>query len=268
MSNLLISLAGGLLAVALLNLLLWRYTGLDARRSAGVAGLATLGVYVPVAVLAWPGGDVFAIHLALYLLVSVAFGIFGGARERRQGKGRRLHWGPLTLVSFFLGLLVVDTALVMVAESGLSMRLASLLLPEPRSGAAVYSAFPGVVSHDFQKKESLYNAYLEQRQRQEALGWEVRKGWLETPVRGRPALFRVAVADRDGRPLQGAAARGRFLRPADSRLDRDIELAEVAPGVYETAVTLPAAGSWNLVLSLSRGDGLYEIRASTSVADP
>ncbi len=267
MSNLLLSLAGGLLAVALLNLLLWR-TGLGAQRGAILAGLITLGVYVPVAVLAWPGGDVFAIHLALYLLMSVAFGIFGAAREQRQGKSQRLHWGPLTLIGFFLVLLVVDSGLIMVAEGGLSARLASLLLPEPRSGTSVHSAFPGVVSHNYQKKESLYNAYLDQRQRQDALGWEVRKGWLETPMQGQPTTFRVAVADRDGQPLEGLTARGRFLRPADSRQDQDVELTEIKPGVYQAPVALPAAGTWNLVLHLNQGDSLYEIRASTSVAVP
>jgi hypothetical protein len=45
-------------------------------------------------------------------------------------------------------------------------------------------------------------------------------------------------------------------------------MAEIAPGTYQASLRLPAAGLWNLVMQLRRGDELHEIRASTSVQTP
>jgi len=155
---------------------------------------------------------------------------------------------------------------VTLAERGLSSPLARLLLPPTAEDARVVnSGFPGVMSHDFQKKEELYNRYLEQVERQRARGWQVQKGWVSDPHADAPAKFQIAVTDREGRPLRGAAVRGQFLRPADGRLDLDFEMQEVDAGVYRAAVTLPAPGTWNLVLEVRKGDELHEVRATTRI---
>jgi nitrogen fixation protein FixH len=60
---------------------------------------------------------------------------------------------------------------------------------------------------------------------------------------------------------------GQFLRPSTSKLDVAFELAEASPGVYESKLTLPAAGNWNLVLQVRKGEDLHEIRAGTRVLD-
>ena len=127
--------------------------------------------------------------------------------------------------------------------------------------------FPGVISHDFHKKEALYNQYLQQVERQRQRGWQVQKGWLDEPVVDQPAVFRVAVRTREGEPLVGASVTGQFLRPSTSKLDVAFELAEASPGVYESKLTLPAAGNWNLVLQVRKGEDLHEIRAGTRVLD-
>ncbi|HPW63722.1 MAG TPA: FixH family protein, partial [Cyclobacteriaceae bacterium] len=82
-----------------------------------------------------------------------------------------------------------------------------------------------------------------------------------------PALFRVAVQTREGEPLTGATVAGQFLRTSTSKLDVDFTLNETAPGVYESKVTLPAAGRWNLVLSIRKGDDLHEVQAGTTVGE-
>jgi hypothetical protein len=61
------------------------------------------------------------------------------------------------------------------------------------------SFFPGVISHDFQKKEALYNEYLQQVERQRERGWQIQKGWLSEPM----------VNEADGVPGGGADSRGR-----------------------------------------------------------
>jgi nitrogen fixation protein FixH len=151
-----------------------------------------------------------------------------------------------------------------VAEQGIT-GLFARLLPEPQGSEVVDSRFPGTVSHDYQEKEALYNAYLRQVEQQRARGWQVRKGWQYAPVTGQPATFVVAVADRDDRPVTGAKVAGRFLRTSNSRDDFDFAMAEVAPGEYRVTLEMPLQGLWNLVLQVRRGNDLHEVRATTSV---
>lgn len=263
MSDLLLGLALGTGLIVLANLILVRFARTSAKQAAAGVALTTLGLYVPYAIVRWPGGDVFAIHLGIYLLASLACGIFLSARAG----GRGLHWGPAAIGGFFVFVAVSGAVFVAVAEHGLTSTLRSWLLPEADSKREVTSMFPGVISHDFHKKEALYNQYLQQVERQRQRGWQVDKGWLNEPVAGEPAVFRVAVRTREGEPLTDATVTGQFIRPSTSRLDVAFELAEASPGVYESKLTLPAAGNWNLVLQVRKGDDLHEIRAGTRVLD-
>ena len=263
MTDLLLGLALGAGAIILANLGLIRFARLSAKQAAATVALVTLGLYVPYGILRWPGGDVFALHLAIYLLASLACGMLLGARAG----GRGLHWGPAVIGGFFIGVVVLGAVFVAVAEHGLTPALERWLLPEARTHREVSSVFPGVISHDFHKKEALYNEYLQQVERQRQRGWQVQKGWLTEPVAHEPAAFRVAVRTRAGEPLVGATVTGQFLRPSGSTLDVAFELAEREPGVYEAALKLPAAGAWNLVLQVRQGDELHEVRANTTVGD-
>jgi nitrogen fixation protein FixH len=268
-NNLVLSLILGSGLVVAVSLLLDRFSALGAVRAALVGVLAAFSGYVPFAILHWPGGDVLAVHLAVYLLTGFGCGLW--LRQREQGgdqpQAGRLHWGPLLITGFFAFLVVLNAVFIILAERGLPPALSGYLLPPGDGrGEAVHSAFPGIASHDFQEKEALYNDYLQQVARQQARGWQIRKGWLGTPVQGEPATFQVAATTRDGEPLTAAEVQGRFLRPADSRLDTAFAMREVSAGVYQVSLALPAAGTWNLVLELSKGDDRHEIRASTAVA--
>jgi nitrogen fixation protein FixH len=268
-SNLLVSLGAGVALAFIAFLLLYRFTRLSGKHVAGIVIFAVIGIYVPVSIMSWPGADVFAIHLALYLITPYGLGIITAAREARaheQREGRWFHWGPLTLVLFFIGLVIVDSTIITLSDKGMSQRMASLLLPEPQAGAGtVTSFFPGTVAHDYQKKEALYNEYLMRLEEQRARGWQLQRGFLEAPVAGSPAVFRVAVSDREGRPVDGAEVDVEFLRPSDARQDAAYRLVEREPGVYETAVMLPLPGIWNVVLTVQRGDELHESRGTTSI---
>ncbi len=262
MTDLLLSLALGVGAIFLANLALVRFARTSAKQAAATVALITLGFYVPYGILRWPGGDVFALYLAVYLLTSLVCGMLLGARARGQG----LHWGPALIAGFFIVVVVLGAAFVVVAERGLPPVLERWLLPTADSKREITSIFPGVISHDFQKKEALYNQYLQQVERQRQRGWQIQKGWLTEPVVGEPAVFRVAARTRAGEPLAGATVTGQFLRPSGSALDVAFELTEREPGVYEAILKLPAAGVWNLVLQIRQGDELHEIRANTQVA--
>jgi nitrogen fixation protein FixH len=262
MNELVLTLVVGVSIIVLLNLGLIHFGRMSAQQAAGAVALATLGLYVPYSILRWPGGDVFAIHLALYLLTALACGIL----LRARAAGDSLHWGPAAISGFFIGLTVLLATFVVIAERGLGPMLERWLLPETARNRPLTSVFPGVVSHDFQKKEALYNDYLQQVERQRQRGWQVQKGWLHEPAVNEPVVFRVAVQTRDGVPLTGANVAGQFLRSSDNRSDVAFSLAERAPGVYETELKLPRAGVWNLVLRIRKDEDWHEIRASTRIA--
>jgi nitrogen fixation protein FixH len=257
-SSLLLGIGIGAVAEIALFFLLNRVFGLNGKAAAtGIALLAIL-VYVPWAMLTWPGADVFAIHLAIFLTLAYALGMVGS----RVGRG--WHWAPALIVGFFVMVVATNVVFLGVAEQGIT-GLFARLLPAPREAEVVDSRFPGTVSHDYQEKEALYNAYLEQVAAQQARGWQVRKGWQYLPVVDQPAVFIVAVDDREGRPVAGADIQGRFLRTSNSRDDLDFTMAEVAPGEYRVDLTMPLHGWWQLVLQIRRGDDLHEVRAETEV---
>lgn len=261
MSGLVLDLALGVAVIVFANLGLMRLARRSAWQAAATVALITLGLYVPYAILRWPGGDVFALHLALYLLASLACGLLWSRRASGQG----LHWGPVVLSGFFIVVVVGGAVFVTIAERGLTPWLARWFFPETPSGA-VSSLFPGVIARDFHKKESLYNDYLQQVQRQRQRGWQIQKGWLAEPVAGQATVFRVTAHTRDGVPVTGATVTGRFLRPSTSTLDVTFTLLEQQPGVYEAPLQLPVAGAWNLLLQVRQGDEVHEISANAQVA--
>ncbi|HAS51216.1 MAG TPA: hypothetical protein DCS21_05540 [Gammaproteobacteria bacterium] len=263
MTDLLLGLGIGAALIVLANLGLIRFARVSAQWAATVTALTTVGLYVPYAILRWPGGDIFAIHLAIYLLAALACGMLFSIRSSGQG----LHWGPAMLIGFFIFVAVSGAVFIAVAEHGVPGWARDRLFPDSASHRETVSMFPGVISHDFHKKEALYNQYLQQVEQQRQRGWQVHKGWVGEPLVGEPALFRVAVKTREGEPVAGATVAGRFLRTSTSKLDVDFTLNETTPGVYESPVTLPVAGRWNLVLQVRKEAELHEVRANTEMPD-
>jgi nitrogen fixation protein FixH len=233
---------------------------LDPKAAALGVALGVLLVYVPWGVLTWPGGDVFAIHLAVFLTAAYVLGMVSGVA------GNRRHWAPLLIVGFFIVVIASNVVFLGVAERGITGVFAELL-PAPRDGTVANSRFPGTVSHDFQEKEALYNAYLAQVREQQARGWQVQKGWAQPPQVGEPAVFLVEVRDRDGRPISNAEVSGEFLRVSNSAFDFPFHMEATGGGRYRYETRMPLPGIWQLVLHVRRGEALHEVRAHTSIGD-
>lgn len=263
--ELILGIAIGVLAELLLYIALRRVGRMVAKTAAALVAMAVLLIYIPYAMLSWPGADVFAIHLAIYLIVAYMMGIVG--HRQAEGEKKGWHWAPALIIAFFALVVGMNVVFLGVAEQGISGIFAELL-PKPKSGEVVDSRFPGTVSHDFQEKEALYNAYLQQVQEQRQRGWQVQKGWLAQPVTGADAAFLVQVSDVEGQPVSGATIAGQFLRTSNSAYDFDFQMTEERPGLYRLDTVLPLPGLWQLVLQIRRGDALHEIRAITSVKDP
>jgi len=267
----LLALPLGSAAEILVFLLLYLLTPLNGKQAAVIVFLITFTALMIYSLLEWPGADVLAMYIAVLAVTAYLLGIIANAREQARDNvdegGRWFHWGPAIIVIFFISLFALDGVLVVISREGLPQPIADLLLPRHAGQDNVQSVFPGVVARDYQKKESLYNEYLQQVERQEQRGWQVTKGWLNTPVAGKPAVFQVRIAERDGAPVQFARVGGVFQRPSDSRLDQEFEMQEVEPGLYRMQIALPGPGAWNLMLQVKRGEQLHEVHATTSVAD-
>lgn len=267
----LLALPLGAAAEVLVFLLLYLVTPLNGRQAAVIVALLGLSATLVYSLIQWPGADVLAMYVAVLAVTAYLLGIVSHAREQHKadidGKKRWFHWGPALIVIFFVLLFALDGVLVVISQQGLPKPLADRLLPGSEQRENVRSVFPGVVARDYQKKETLYNEYLEQVERQAQRGWQVQKGWLDSPVSGQTSVFQARVLERDGAPVRFAEVAGVFQRPSDSRLDRPFSMQEIEPGLYRTAIVLPEPGLWNLVLQVRRGEQLHELHASTSVAD-
>lgn len=216
MDNLVVSLGLGVVLIATLFFLLYRFTSLRGTQTAGLVFVITLMVFIPMSVLTWNGADVFAIHLALYVIVPYGLGIITTQLESQGGgkaKRGRLHWAPLTLLAFFGIVATANAILLSVATHGMPSQLIGVFLPAPQSQVTeVTSGFPGTVARINERKEALATGYFDQIREQRQVGWQVEQGWVRRPAAGEPALFQIRVQDRDGRPISDAVIEGQFMR--------------------------------------------------------
>ena len=250
--------------------LLHRYGRLKAKQVMLLVMAVSLGLFVPFGILTWNGLDQFAYRVAFLVTFPYVYGIITSHWEERAergdvGSGRFFHWAPMTMFFFFVGIAIVDSIIISLADKGMSSSFAERFLPRPRSSSNVVSYFPGNVSHDFQQKEALYNEYLEQQKKQAALGWTVHKGWVSNPLAGKSSRFKVSIEGPDKQLIADATVKGIFLRPGNSRLDTSFEMSPDGSGAYIADLSLPVPGRWSVVIHILRGDDQYELRASTSV---
>lgn len=257
-----------------LFLLLHNFTPIRGKQAAVVVGFMAIALALPYSLVNWPGGDVVAMYVAVFLVTAYILWIVSNVREqRRQREGISedeswFHWGPAIIVIFFSVVVLLNGVMVVLSKQGLPDAVSDWLLPEKSGQGKVTSAFPGTVAHDYQKKEALYNDYLDQVKRQRDRGWQVRKGWLADPVAGQEGQFQIQVLAKDDAPVVGAEVTGQFLRPSDNRLDQAFALKEVDPGVYRGQLTLPEPGLWNLSLVIRRGEDLHLLQGTTEIGAP
>lgn len=273
MENLVVSLGGGVALIAALFFLVYRFTSLRGYQSAALIFVVSMIVFIPYSILNWAGADVFAIHLALYVIVPYGLGIITTQQESQRAKDARrgrLHWAPMIILAFFGVVATVNALLISFATHGMPSHLVGVLLPEPQSQATeVTSGFPGTVARVSARKEALAegSSYLRTMREQRRLGWEVRQGWLSRPEAGEAAVFQVRVTDRDGHPITNAAIEGQFMRASDFNLDQSFSMRAVGGGLYQAEVTLPAPGSWDLLFRVRSGEDTFEQQASTRVRE-
>ncbi len=272
MTSLVLTIPAGVLLLFVLYLLFYRLTPLNAKQSGFVISLLALAIYLPVALLYWPGADVLAMNITVFFMAAYLLGMLFSHREKIKAqndpemRGKWFHWGPAIIVGFFAVILIVDAVFVTLSKEGLPGGLQDLIVPERMQAKQVETRFPGVMHNNYHKKEAKYNQYLRQLDMMKQRGWTVRKGWLgRAPAANESGVFQLVIEDDSGRAISGMIAGGRFMRASDSRHDIVFSMQEKMPGIYQSELRLPLPGLWNVNINFTHAEEDFEIHASTNI---
>lgn len=253
------TLFGGLVAVLALYAAGGAIRGLPPMLRAVLAGVIPLIAYFVLIVGRWPGLDVAAMHISVFLAAALVLFALGQFRRRSTG---RMHWVPKLLTAFFIGLVFLNATLLYIATKG---------LPEPigrwwlgSDGGAVYSGFSGVVAHG-QNAAKAVSSELSETHRESLLGWQVELSGLDATGTVRP--IQIRVRDRTGLPVDRVAAELRLLRPGAAAAALTVPLYPDGAGVYSGVLRLPAAGRWLAELRLTQ-DGVMQYHSIRELAAP
>ena len=203
----------------------------------------------------WPGGDVVALHLAMYVATATVLTLTG---DRKKGESRQpMHWIPKIFIGFFLALALLMAAFVSISISGLPPSVAQWFMPNA-ANKQIYTAFSGEVPHD-EAAAKVVSQYMKKSARQRQLGWRVEVDGLDRIRLDQPSEITVSVKDATGQPLVGATVRLGIKHPADGAdTGKNLSLAEISPWNYRAQVGMERPGQWVAVLLIERGQDNFE----------
>ncbi len=242
------TLFGGLAAVLVLYVVGGWFRALSPALRALLAGLVPLLGYFVLIIGRWPGLDVAAIHISVFLAAALVLFAWTQFRQRSAG---RMHWAPKLLTAFFVGLVFLNATLLYIATNGLPGPVASWWLGG--DGKPVYSGFSGVVSHG-QAAAKAVSSELSEAHRESLIGWQVELNGLDRE--GPTRALEVRVRDRTGLPVERVQGELRVSRPGAPTPAVTLPLSAAEAGVYIGSLTLPGGGRWLAELRLSEGGKL------------
>ena len=114
------------------------------------------------------------------------------------------------------------------------------------------NSYPGEQERKSYRQGLNYNAVLEAREAQAALGW--RAVIKRADREGGSVRIVVAYARSNGRPIDGLSLSGALRRPASSEGERTVGFTPLGGGRYE-ARTVAAAGAWDLTVAATSDEG-------------
>ena len=240
------TLFGGLAAVLALYAFGGLIRSMPPMLRAALAGVVPLIAYFAFIVGEWPGLDVVAMHISVFLAAALVLHALNQFRQRSSG---RMHWAPKLLTAFFIGLVLLNAALLHISTKGLPEPIAKWWLGS--DGSQVFSGFSGVVSHS-QNAAKAVSSELKETHRESQLGWQVEFSGLEGA--GFTRMISVRVKDRTGLPVDRVAAVLILQRPGATTPTLSLPLIATEVGVYTGTLRLPSAGRWLLELQIQQND--------------
>jgi len=250
------TLFGGLLAVIAL---FWvaRTIGLSHYWSSVLASVLPFLVYLGYSSVVWQGGDMLAIHLAVFVATSAVLGVFGANRRSKE----EMHWGPKLIASFFVVLTVFMAILLTISSHGLPDKLSGLFLPNPDS-QRLHTAFPGVIPHD---QNNLYEQHMQRVEEQRNLGWKVDISGLNSLHSRVAGKITVNVQDAQAQLVKPEEVTLALWRMANSGDDRHVHLKPLAEGGFGGDVLVPDPGKWLIEVTVKRGQDTFVAQQSMFV---
>ncbi len=113
---------------------------------------------------------------------------------------------------------------------------------------------PGLVNEEYYKYGLQQNKVDKQYRKQKARGWQVALTFDEQWHIHQPNVVTVTVTDRYGEPIHAGRVELTAYRPSDAKADIILELPEIKSGVYQSKLTLPIQGIWDMSLLFSKGE--------------
>jgi len=160
------------------------------------------------------------------------------SRSRPRG-----WWIPYTFVAAFAVIIAVNGAMLYFATS----------------------TFSGLSTQHAYVEGLAYNDRVAEEQAQARLGWRIEADLAgavahvaDAPTR--QATLRLTATDAQGRPLEGLSIEALVRRPTEQGMDQTVTLAPMGAGLYQTVVTLPKPGQWDLLFTAYRGDDTFKLR--------
>lgn len=237
------TLIGGLLLMLGLYAALGWVARLSAAFRAMLASSIALIVYFFLIVGRWPGLDVVAMHISIFLVAGLLLYMFSARRRNKA----RLHWVPKMLIGFFLLLAVINTFLLYISTRGLPPQIAHLWLP---GDEVVNSGFSGVVEHS-QDAAKAVSSELSQSHATTQLGWRIQIAGLQESAQT-SQIVSVKVLDRSGSAVRGLQVELNLQRPGAMHKVATIPLLYKDAGEYSNVLDIPAKGRWLAEIVLSQ----------------
>jgi nitrogen fixation protein FixH len=259
-----VTLFGGAALIALLYFGL-RLAGISNYWRGVISGaLPTLGIMF-YSLSHWPGADVVALHLALYVATAIVLTLTG---DRKIGQPRQpLHWIPKIIIGFFLTLALMMAAFVSISISGLPPSIAQWFMPNA-GDKPIYTAFSGEVPHD-ETAAKMIASHMKKSVLQRQLGWQIEVAGLDRFEPGQAGEVTVSASDSAKQPIEGAAVTLTIKRPADGAdTGKPFNLSAFAPGRYRAQITMDRPGQWVAVLLVVHGQDRFETAKEIIVPAP
>jgi nitrogen fixation protein FixH len=128
---------------------------------------------------------------------------------------------------------------------------------------------PGLVDKNYYEKgRDVEKNFLKKRQAKNRLGWELSMTLPDEVIVGQATSFSINVTDAAGMPLRDANARLQAYRPSDADADHNVAMEKVADGVFQSRLTLPLKGIWDIRIVVQQGEEELEISRRISALVP
>lgn len=131
------------------------------------------------------------------------------------------------------------------------------------------SSSPGLVSDDYYEEGREYEKNVVTRlAARNKLNWETK---LEMPKRiivNLPDTFRFSAVDARGVSIMDADVKFIIYRPSDANADFVQVVTQIAPGLYQTKLSFPLPGIWDINLKVVNGEEVYHQTQRISVKPP